>query len=186
MPGCPWPGTATYLQTGEIVRYPGRPWAAVGGRDYACAHPLDRYYRAGDGWVRVHAPRPVSVAELRAAGLPVAPGAFAADPGAALAAALADLTPDAAADRLNRAHVAATPARRVSAVVRDPQLVVSEFVHVRPSGAGAVYVTPGRLARLQPHPEVRPAALTRRWRAFPRRAAVRRADRGGGHRARRR
>jgi crotonobetainyl-CoA:carnitine CoA-transferase CaiB-like acyl-CoA transferase len=149
-------GTATYLQTGEIVRYPGRPPAVGGGRDYAGAHPLDRYYRAGDGWVRVHAAHPVTVAELRAAGLPVAPGAFAADPGAALAAALADLTPDVAADRLNRAHVAATPARRVSAVVRDPQLVVSEFVHVRPSGHGAVYVTPGRLAGFSRTPRFGP------------------------------
>ena len=68
----------------------------------------------------------------------VAPGAFAADPGAALAAALAPLAPDVAADRLNRAHVAATSARRISEVVRDPQLVVSEFVHVRPSAANVV------------------------------------------------
>ena len=149
-------GTATYLQTGEIVRYPGRPAGAVGGRDYAGADPLDRYYRAGDGWVRVHAPHPVTAAELRAAGLPVAPSVFAADPGAALAAALADLTPDVAADRLNRAHAAATPARRVSAVVRDPQLVVSEFVHVRPGGAGAVYVTPGRLAGFSRTPRFGP------------------------------
>jgi crotonobetainyl-CoA:carnitine CoA-transferase CaiB-like acyl-CoA transferase len=149
-------GTATYLQTGEIVRYPGRPPAAVGGRDYAGAGPFDRYYPAGDGWVRVHAPHPVTAAELRAAGLPVDPGAFAADPGAALAAALAALTPGVAAEWLNRAHVAATPARRVSAVVRDPQLVVAEFVHVRPGGAGAVYVTPGRLAGFSRTPRFGP------------------------------
>ena len=139
-------GTAAYLQTGEIVRYAGRRPAGVGGRDFLGADPFDRYYPAGDGWVRLHAPRPVTAPELRAAGLMVAPGAFAADPGAALAAALAPLAPDVAADRLNHAHVAAAPARRNSEVVRDPQLVVSEFVNVRPSATGAVYVTPGRLA----------------------------------------
>src|SRR6185437_6356096 len=51
-------GTATYLQTGEIVRYPGRPPAPSGGRDYLGADPFDRYYQASDGWVRLHAPRP--------------------------------------------------------------------------------------------------------------------------------
>jgi crotonobetainyl-CoA:carnitine CoA-transferase CaiB-like acyl-CoA transferase len=72
--------------------------------------------------------------------------AFGTDPGAALAAALAGLTADTAADRLNDAGVAAVPARRVSGVVRDPQLVASEFAHVRRSDAGGSYVTPGRLA----------------------------------------
>ena len=51
-------GTATYLQTGEIVRYAGRPPAATGGRDYLGADPFDRYYQVSDGWVRLQAPRP--------------------------------------------------------------------------------------------------------------------------------
>jgi crotonobetainyl-CoA:carnitine CoA-transferase CaiB-like acyl-CoA transferase len=141
-------GTASYLQTGEIVRYPGRPPAPSGGRDYLGADPFDRYYQVSDGWVRLHAPRPgaVSAAALTAAGLPADPAAFAADPGAALATALGGLTAQAAADRLNRAGVAAVPARRVSAAVRDPRLIQSEFVHVRPGADGAPYVTPGRLA----------------------------------------
>jgi crotonobetainyl-CoA:carnitine CoA-transferase CaiB-like acyl-CoA transferase len=141
-------GTATYLQTGEIVRYAGRPPAAMGGRDHIGADPFDRYYRASDGWVRLHAPRPaeVTAGSLTSAGVPVDAAAFAADPAAALEAALAGLTSEAAADRLNCAHVAAVPARRVSGAVRDPRLVMSEFVHVRPSAFGAGFVTPGRLA----------------------------------------
>ena len=85
--------TATYLQTGEIVRYPGRPPAPAGGRDYVGADPFDRYYRASDGWVRLHAPRPgeVTADSLVAAGLPVDPLSFCTDPGAALAAALGGL-----------------------------------------------------------------------------------------------
>jgi crotonobetainyl-CoA:carnitine CoA-transferase CaiB-like acyl-CoA transferase len=150
-------GTATYLQTGEIVRYEGRPPAVSGGRDYLGADPFDRYYQVGDGWVRLHAPDPaqVSAASLAAAGLPVGTAAFQADPGAALAAALAGLTAQAAADRLNCAHVPAVPARRVSGVVRDPQLIAAEFVHVRP-GAGGGYVTPGRMAGFSRTPRFGP------------------------------
>jgi crotonobetainyl-CoA:carnitine CoA-transferase CaiB-like acyl-CoA transferase len=141
-------GTATYLQTGEIVRYAGRPPAARGGRDHLGADPFDRYYRASDGWVRLHTPRPeeVTAGSLASAGVPVDAAAFGADPAAALEAALAGLTSEAAADRLNRAHVAAVPARRVSGAVRDPRLVMSEFVHVRPGAFGGGFVTPGRLA----------------------------------------
>jgi crotonobetainyl-CoA:carnitine CoA-transferase CaiB-like acyl-CoA transferase len=141
-------GTATYLQTGETIRYPGRPPAVTGGRDHLGSHPFDRYYQASDGWVRLHAPHPeeVTAATLSEAGLPVDPAAFGADPGAALAVVLAGLTAEAAADRLNRAHVPAVAARRVSGVVRDQQLVLSEFVHVRPGAGGPAFVTPGRMA----------------------------------------
>jgi crotonobetainyl-CoA:carnitine CoA-transferase CaiB-like acyl-CoA transferase len=151
-------GTAAYLQTGEIVRFPGRPPAPAGGRDYTGADPFDRYYRVSDGWVRLHAARPeeVSAGALTAAGLPVDAALLGTDPGAALAAVLAGLTAEAAADRLNRARVAAVPARRVSAVVRDPRLVQSEFVHVRPGQDGAPYVTPGRLASFSRTPRFGP------------------------------
>jgi len=136
-------GTATYLQTGELIRYPGRPPAAAGGRDHLGPGPFDRYYRVSDGWVRLQAAHPdrVTPAALTAAGLPVDPAAFSADPGGALAAVLAGLTAETAADQLNAAQVAAVAARRVSAVIRDPRLVTTEFVHVRPG-----FVTPGRFA----------------------------------------
>jgi crotonobetainyl-CoA:carnitine CoA-transferase CaiB-like acyl-CoA transferase len=150
--------TAAYLQTGEIVRYEGRPPAVTGGRDHLGTDPFDRYYQASDGWVRLHAPDPaqVSAASLAAAGLPVGTAAFQADPGAALAAALAGLTAQAAADRLNCARIAAVPARRVSGVVRDPQLIAAEFVHVRPGANGGGYVTPGRMAGFSRTPRFGP------------------------------
>jgi crotonobetainyl-CoA:carnitine CoA-transferase CaiB-like acyl-CoA transferase len=151
-------GTAAYLQTGEIVRYEGRPSAVTGGRDHLGTDPFDRYYQVSDGWVRLHAPDPVrvSAASLAAAGLPVGTAAFQADPGAALAAALAGLTAQAAADRLNCARIAAVPARRVSGVVRDPQLIAAEFVHVRPGANGGGYVTPGRMAGFSRTPRFGP------------------------------
>ena len=151
-------GTATYLQTGEIVRYPGRPPAATGGRDYLGSDPLDRYYRASDGWVRLAAPAGgVTAGELNEAGIAVDPAAYAADPARALGAALAGLTSEAAADRLNQARVAAVAARRVSGVVRDPRLMLTEFLHVRPAADGSTFVTPGRLAAFSRTPRFGPA-----------------------------
>ena len=151
-------GTATYLQTGEIVRYEGRPPARQGGRDYLGTDPLDRFYRTSDGWVRVQAPHPAEVTAewLATAGIGVDPARYAADPGAALGAALAGYASDDAADRLNRARVAAVPARRVSDVVRDPQLLLSEFAHVRPGADGACYTTPGKLASFSRTPRFGP------------------------------
>jgi crotonobetainyl-CoA:carnitine CoA-transferase CaiB-like acyl-CoA transferase len=40
--------------------------------------------------------------------------------------------------------------------VRDPQLVLSEFVHVRPAADGSLYVTPGRLASFSRTPRSGP------------------------------
>jgi crotonobetainyl-CoA:carnitine CoA-transferase CaiB-like acyl-CoA transferase len=151
-------GTATFLQTGEIVRYEGRPPARQGGRDYLGTDPLDRFYRTIDGWVRVQAPHPAEVTaeSLATAGIGVDSARYAADPGAALGAALAGYTSDDAADRLNRARVAAVPARRVSGVVRDPQLLLSEFAHVRPGADGDCYATPGKLASFSRTPRFGP------------------------------
>jgi crotonobetainyl-CoA:carnitine CoA-transferase CaiB-like acyl-CoA transferase len=151
-------GTASYLQTGELVRYPGRPPAEAGGRDYLGAGPLDRYYRTSDGWVRVQALRPVEVTAeaLTTAGISVPAAAYAADPAAALGAALAGLTSQVAAARLNCARVPAVPARRVTSVIRDPQLVLAEFVHVRASPDGSSFVTPGGLAAFSRTPRFGP------------------------------
>jgi crotonobetainyl-CoA:carnitine CoA-transferase CaiB-like acyl-CoA transferase len=141
-------GTATYLQTAELVRYHGSRPAVTGGRDYLGTHPLDRFYKTADGWVRVQARdrADVSTDALATAGLDIDAAAFAASPASALCAALAGHTAQAAAERLNSARIAAVPARRVTEVVRDPQLVLSEFVHVRRAPDGGTFVTPGRLA----------------------------------------
>ena len=153
-------GTATYLQSGEIVRYAGRPAAVTGGRDYIGRDPFDRYYPASDGWVRVQARQAADVTAeaLTGAGLEVSPEGLAADPAAALGAALAGLTAQEAADRLNRARIPAVAARRISGVVRDPQLVLSEFVHVRTAGDGSTFVTPGRMAAFSRTPRSGPLA----------------------------
>jgi crotonobetainyl-CoA:carnitine CoA-transferase CaiB-like acyl-CoA transferase len=153
---CSLAGTATYLQSGEIVRFAGRTPSPTGGRDYLGADPLDRYYPTSDGWVRIQAPGPaagqpgepaaVTAEALAAAGLEVDAAAFAADPAAALGAALAGLSSQEAAQQLTAAQVPAVPARRISSVVRDPQLLMSEFSHIREAADGSTFVTPGRYA----------------------------------------
>ncbi|TQC49186.1 hypothetical protein EEB14_10900 [Rhodococcus sp. WS4] len=45
---------ATFMQSGELVRYAGRPAAETGGRDFPGPGPLSRFYPCADGWVRVH------------------------------------------------------------------------------------------------------------------------------------
>jgi crotonobetainyl-CoA:carnitine CoA-transferase CaiB-like acyl-CoA transferase len=44
-----------FAQCGEIVEYSGRAPVSAGGPDFAGPGPLDRYYAASDGWVRLQA-----------------------------------------------------------------------------------------------------------------------------------
>src|SRR3977135_2925802 len=48
-------GCAAIMQSGEIVRFAGRPPAVRGGRDFAGPSALDRFYRVSDGWLRLPA-----------------------------------------------------------------------------------------------------------------------------------
>src|SRR5207244_7611062 len=43
-------GCASIMQSGEVVRFAGRPPAVRGGRDFAGPSALDRFYRVADGW----------------------------------------------------------------------------------------------------------------------------------------
>jgi crotonobetainyl-CoA:carnitine CoA-transferase CaiB-like acyl-CoA transferase len=145
---CSLAGTATYLQSGELVRFAGRTPSPTGGRDFLGPDPLDRYYPTSDGWVRVQAApsAPVTAAALADAGLAVDAAAFDTDRAAALGGALAGLSSAEAARRLTAAQVPAVAARRISTVVRDPQLLMSEFSHIREAADGSTFVTPGRYA----------------------------------------
>src|SRR5579859_5466857 len=59
-------GCSTIMQSGELVRFAGRPPAVRGGRDFVGPTALDRFYRVTDGWLRVQAP---SSAAARLVGL---------------------------------------------------------------------------------------------------------------------
>lgn len=137
--------TATYLQSEELVRYDGRPALLKGSENHRGPGWLDRYYPTSDGWVRVQAPQPldVSAQRLRDAGIALGAGD---DPVASLAQGLVSLSGDEAIRRLAIAGVAAVRARRVSEVLRDPELARDEFVHVRAAADGTCFTTPGRFA----------------------------------------
>ena len=159
---------STFMQSGELVRYPGRPAAPVGGPDHLGTAPLDRFYQAADGWVRLSA-TPSDVPALRAAFTPdPAPpfetkGAGAGEvksvkatpetssgaegsisgsiPG--LAESVAALPADEVVKRLADVGVPAVRARTFEELCADPDAVAAEVVHRQDGGA---YISAGRFA----------------------------------------
>jgi len=141
--------TAGYLQMDAIVRSDGHTEPVKGGRDFAGPGPLNRYYEAADGWLAIDVQDPLSdtAERLQAAGLP---GPDELVPAIARER-VADLV-----QRLNAAAIPATAARLVSDVIRDPELMESEFSHIRASEDGGVFVVPGRLAAFSRTPRFGP------------------------------
>jgi len=100
------------FQSGELVRYDGRPPARIGGTDYQGPSALDRYYAASDGFLRLQATAEGDRARLAAAHL--LPNGRELDEAAtaeALAASFSKLTRDEAVAVVADAGVAAAPAR---------------------------------------------------------------------------
>ncbi len=95
---------ATFMQSGELTQFYGRPPARTGGRDYPGPGPLDRLYATRNGWIRLQA-RPSDLPALRRAGLLPA-GQEAGDPALAemLAGAFGRAGPRRADRRADRAR----------------------------------------------------------------------------------
>jgi crotonobetainyl-CoA:carnitine CoA-transferase CaiB-like acyl-CoA transferase len=129
------------MQSGELVRYEGRPPAQVGGRDFVGTSPADRFYRTGDGWVRVQAPSVAALGE--ALGLP----RERQDDAAAVEDALASMALAKAAKRLNGAGIPAAPSRPTTEVVADPAVLTTELVAEHHFPDGRPYLVPHRYAR---------------------------------------
>ena len=51
------------MQSGELVRFEGRPPAQWGGRDFAGPTPEEHFYRTADGWIGVQAPSVAALVE---------------------------------------------------------------------------------------------------------------------------
>ncbi len=138
--------TATYLQGGELVRFEGRAPAPVGGQDYLGSEPYDRIYPVSDGWIRIQATPAIDAAAATSAALGLSADDLAGDAGAAIAAAVADLSGHDAVAAFNEAGLAAVRVRKVSEVIRDPRLLASEFLHTRRADDGTFITDPGRYA----------------------------------------
>jgi crotonobetainyl-CoA:carnitine CoA-transferase CaiB-like acyl-CoA transferase len=114
-------GCSTIMQSGELVRFPGRPPAVRGGRDHVGPSALERFYQVSDGWLRLEAP---DESALRRAGLldGSPSGMTDADLTAALSDALSDRTLPEALACLSAAGVPAAPARQPGELTVDPEL----------------------------------------------------------------
>ena len=137
--------TATYLQSEELVRYQGRPALTKGSENHRGPNWLDRFYKTKDGWIRLQAASPdkVSKETLAKAGIKLN---GANDKVQAMAEVLEPLESADAIQRLAGAGIAAVRTRRVSEVMRDPELLREEFVHIRAAADGTYFAAPGRFA----------------------------------------
>ena len=133
-------GAATFVQSEELVRVPGRTPATRGGRDFRGPGPLDRFYRTADGWIRLAATGPDAVRALERL---LAGGAVT---GPRLERYFAARTRRDAMAELIGAGVPAAPARPVTELPEDLQLRRWDAVHRLPRpGEPSLYAT-GRWA----------------------------------------
>jgi crotonobetainyl-CoA:carnitine CoA-transferase CaiB-like acyl-CoA transferase len=140
----------------DLVRFEGRPAPPRGGRDYRGPHALHRYYPTSDQWVCVDAGDDASA--LRAL---VAVGVGHADLdddelADVLGQSLGELDSVSAAGWLNELGIAAVPARRVTEVLQDPQLLLTEFSHIQAADGGGFFSVPGRHAAFSRTPRFGP------------------------------
>jgi crotonobetainyl-CoA:carnitine CoA-transferase CaiB-like acyl-CoA transferase len=156
---------SAFMQSGELVRYPGRPTALRGGRDFPGPNALDRFYRVRDGWVRLRATRddlPGLVdAGLVDAGLVDAGlvDAGLVDAGLleddqsnalALAAILAGRVGSEVVRLLTSFGVKAAEARSLTDLASDLQLRETDLFSEHPVAGGSSVLTPGRWVSWEP------------------------------------
>lgn len=140
-------GQSALMQSGELVRFAGRPPALRGGRDFAGPSALESLYPTADGWMRLHATTPAAEAALAdlLGELPDDDDDRAAIIGAAFAARPTDRTVAA----LTTAGIPAVAVRSVMDLALDPVLQNAEVVHeTAVAGAAGSLWTAGRMARL--------------------------------------
>ncbi|GAA4173469.1 CoA transferase [Gryllotalpicola koreensis] len=149
-------GTATYLQSAELVRFDGRPEPCVGGRDFRGPHPLQRYHRAANGWIYLDASdldEDEALARLRRIGVKTLD---------ALAEWISELTCSQAAHTLQSAGLRAVKARDVTEVLRDPLLIEKDIIHFRNAADGSSFAVPGcygQFSRTQRRGPLSPAGV---------------------------
>jgi crotonobetainyl-CoA:carnitine CoA-transferase CaiB-like acyl-CoA transferase len=139
-------GCSAMMQSGELVRFAGRPPAARGGRDCVGPSALDRFYQVRDGWLRLQAADP---AALCSAGLLDNRLALSTDAelAAALGETLASKSLTEALACLTAAGVPAAAARMPADLPTDPALDELEIFATQHMQDGTAYYTTNRYAR---------------------------------------
>ncbi|GAA1852838.1 hypothetical protein GCM10009836_36140 [Pseudonocardia ailaonensis] len=140
-------GTSTYSQCEELIRFPGRRPAGVGGRDFRGPSPTDSFYETKDGWIRVQAlDRPGEALHraglLKDPRLPAAP-----ELSRLLTSAFAELTRGEALHRLRAADIPAVPARRQVELIDDPEYRTWDVFDTMRTVDDKTIFVPGRYAR---------------------------------------
>ncbi|MDE3076251.1 MAG: CoA transferase [Chloroflexota bacterium] len=129
------------MQSGELVRFAGRPPAQRGGRDFAGPSAAARFYATSDGWLLVRAP---SDAALRdALGL----AGSCSDLAEAVGQKLASIPAEQALQLLTEAGVSAVPARQPAEVAGDPHVRGAKALCRLQFADGRPYLAPLRYAR---------------------------------------
>jgi crotonobetainyl-CoA:carnitine CoA-transferase CaiB-like acyl-CoA transferase len=140
-------GCSAMMQSGELVRFAGRLPAQRGGRDFRGPTALDRFYQAGDGWLRVQAPDGARSRVADLLGSLDAPVIEDAELAAALGEALASKSVAEALAWLSAAAIPAAAARTGVDLIADPALTELELFATDHLKDGTPYYVPNRYAR---------------------------------------
>jgi crotonobetainyl-CoA:carnitine CoA-transferase CaiB-like acyl-CoA transferase len=139
-------GCASIMQSGEVVRFAGRPPAIRGGRDYGGPSALDRFYQVADGWLRLQAP---DTDRLLTAGF--VPNNVLLESDAELCQVLtqtfASLPVADAVARLRNAGIPAAPAQAPAQLAADPAIRELQIFGTHHLQDGTPYLAPLRFAR---------------------------------------
>ena len=138
------------MQSGELVRFAGRPPALAGGRDYVGPSPCDRFYQAADGWLRVQAPNLPSLAE--ALGIAHPTGATSGT----IEETLVSMPVADALARLRSAGVPAVESLHTTEVAKLPSVIAADLLELHHFPDGKPYLVPNRYVRFSrtEHPPV--------------------------------
>jgi crotonobetainyl-CoA:carnitine CoA-transferase CaiB-like acyl-CoA transferase len=137
------------LQSEQLVRVAGRSPSIVGGRDFPGAPPLQRFYEAKDGFIRLDASSPADIEGLVKAGFIGRDAATTADEAClaeGLSSTIAALGTSEVVERLSAFGVAAVRARTYEEVARDETLIREGFLEIvsRNEAGDTEVVGPGR------------------------------------------